>query len=145
MTKSPALHLQLWFLRSAWVRGPEEPWGEWVSDEDAHLLRSKGSGAAGVAMAAVDGVQLPMWPGAMLLSAGGWERQVKERQEDFHQRQVWGLRCESICCCSFYESHSVCENVEVWWGSTYRELNGFDWKNCSSTLCQQMARRMIFK
>ena len=88
------LTLSLWFVRSARVRGPEEPRGERVSDQDAYVLRREGSGAADVAMAAVVGVQLPVRPGAVLLSAGEWERQVEKHQENLHQCQVRGFRCE---------------------------------------------------
>lgn len=79
------------FSRVARVRGAEEQRGERVPDQDEDVLRGEGSAAAGVAVAPVDGVQLSLRTGAVLLAAQLQRRQIQKRQEDLHQRQVRGV------------------------------------------------------
>lgn len=81
--------------RPARVWHSEEPWGERVPDQNAILLRGESSGAAAVAMAPVDGVQLSLWLRADLRCGSKWEVAYK-CQKDFYQRQVWGQRGESV-------------------------------------------------
>lgn len=104
--------------RSSWIWLPKEPWDERIPNKNADVLWRACSGASDAALGTVDGVQLPVWLGAVLCSG-----EIAQRQKDFSQCEVWGQWGEwSQILHEFmliYHSVMLSGNAFLWYNAIY--------------------------